>query len=206
MTLQNRVDPFGRLHAVPERGTLMGNRGGCFHRSDKSLLPQHWRTNQWIICRLEFKQRRRVLMAPGRYTEVFFLDEATALAAGHRPCFECQRDRAETFRSALVTAGLFSSRPGVREMDAIISTEVQARLTGKTRVETVYPPDLPDGAIYHNDGNCFLKWQHSSHLWSFGGYGHPVSLHEKGHALTRAASLAAMTAGYVPDIHASAII
>ncbi|MEO1188360.1 MAG: hypothetical protein AAFW60_04740, partial [Pseudomonadota bacterium] len=90
MPLQNRVDPFGLIHAVPERGLMMGNRGGCFHTEDKRLKPTHWKTRQWIICVLDFKARRRTLMTEGKYTELFFLDEATALAAGHRPCYECR--------------------------------------------------------------------------------------------------------------------
>lgn len=102
MPLPNRVDPFGKIHAVGARGTLMGNRGGCFHRDDKTLKPTHWASRQWIVCELEFKGRRRTLMSPGRYTELFFLDEATALAGGHRPCFECRRERATAFVDAVV--------------------------------------------------------------------------------------------------------
>ena len=90
MPLQNRVDPFGLIHAVPDRGTLMGNRGGCFHTEAKVLKPTHWKTRQWITCVLDFKNRQRELMGENTYTELFFLDEATALAAGHRPCYECR--------------------------------------------------------------------------------------------------------------------
>ena len=84
MPLQNRVDPFGLIHAVPERGTMMGNRGGCFHTKEKVLKPTRWKTRQWITCVLEFKDRQRELMGENTYTELFFLDEFTALAAGHR--------------------------------------------------------------------------------------------------------------------------
>ena len=84
MPLQNRVDPFGLIHAVSERGTMMGNRGGCFHTEEKALKSTHWKTRQWITCVLEFKGRQRELMAERQYTELFFLDEVTALAAGHR--------------------------------------------------------------------------------------------------------------------------
>ena len=96
MPLPNRVDPFGDLFATPTRGTLFGNRGGKFHRDDKTLGSRRWASRQWICCVLKFKGRQRNVW--GRYyTELFFLDEVTAFAAGHRPCFECRRRDAERF-------------------------------------------------------------------------------------------------------------
>ena len=98
MPLQNRVTPEGEIIATPHRGLMMGNRGGCFHLPDRTLGSRRWATRQWIACVLEFKGRhRQAMMQPNRYTELFFLDEATALAAGHRPCFECRRRDAERF-------------------------------------------------------------------------------------------------------------
>ena len=91
MPLQNRVVPDGRIIVSPARGTMMGNRGGVFHTLEQTLARKHWHSKQWICCVLDFKNRRRQLMQPRRYTELFFLDEATALSAGHRPCFECRR-------------------------------------------------------------------------------------------------------------------
>lgn len=91
MPRQNRVTPFGEIVASPDRGTLMGNRG-CLHDASGRIV-RPFRTTNWIYCLLKFKGRRRQVMTPGRYTELFFPDEATALAAGHRPCFECQRER-----------------------------------------------------------------------------------------------------------------
>ncbi len=102
MPLQNRSDPFGALHAVTDRGLLMGNRGGCFHRDDQTLKERRWASRRWIVCVLSFKDRRRKLMQPGLYTEIFFLDEATALASGHRPCFECRRAEAAAFRNGML--------------------------------------------------------------------------------------------------------
>jgi hypothetical protein len=97
--LQNRVDPFGDLHAIAERGGLMGNRGGRLHRDDQNLGAIRWKTKHWLVCVCEFKGRRRDVW--GRYyTELFFLDEPTALAAGHRPCFECRRPAAKAFIAA----------------------------------------------------------------------------------------------------------
>src|SRR4029077_20392584 len=96
MPLPNRVDPFGDLFATPTRGTLFGNRGGKFHRDDKTLGSQRWAARQWVCCVLQFQGRQRDVW--GRhYTELFFLDEVTAFAAGHRPCFECRRQDAERF-------------------------------------------------------------------------------------------------------------
>ena len=104
MPLQNRVTPEGEIIATPHRGLLMGNRGGAFHLPDQTLGPRRWATRQWIACVLEFKGRHREVMRPNRYTELFFLDEATALAAGHRPCFECRRSDAERFAELLARA------------------------------------------------------------------------------------------------------
>src|SRR5579863_10770447 len=99
MTLQNRVDPFGNLNAVAARGTMFGNRGGRFHTDSKTLTARRWASRQWICCLLDFKGRQRDVW--GRfYTELFFLDEVTAFAAGHRPCFECRRQDALRFRQA----------------------------------------------------------------------------------------------------------
>ena len=97
--LQNRVDPFGELQAVDARGSLMGNRGGRIHREDKTLSARRWASRRWIACVCEFKGRHREVFGAG-YTELFFFDEPTALAAGHRPCFECRRPEAEAFRDA----------------------------------------------------------------------------------------------------------
>src|ERR1700759_2381145 len=96
MPLQNRIDPFGELFATPARGTMFGNRGGRIHTDGTRLTKTRWPSRQWICCLLDFKGRQRDVW--GRYyTELFFLDEVTALAAGHRPCFECRRTDAEQF-------------------------------------------------------------------------------------------------------------
>src|SRR5690348_4599407 len=96
MPLQNRVDPFGEFIETEARGTMMGNRGGALHNQQKEIV-RRYKTRRWITCVLEFKGRRRVTMAPKRYTELFFLDEAVAFAAGHRPCAECRRERFNAF-------------------------------------------------------------------------------------------------------------
>src|SRR5262249_48070514 len=97
MPLQNRVTPEGDIIATPHRGLMMGNRGGVVHLPDPTPGTRRWASRQWIACVLQFKGRQREVMQPNGYTELFFLDEATALAAGHRPCFECRRGEAEHF-------------------------------------------------------------------------------------------------------------
>ncbi len=111
MPLQNRVDPYGTLHATEARGAWMGNRG-VLHDASKHVVAA-WRLRRWITCVLTFKERRREVFAPNRYSELFFLDEATSLAAGHRPCAECRRERYEEFRDAWAVGGAGGARrPG----------------------------------------------------------------------------------------------
>ncbi|TWT58745.1 hypothetical protein KOR42_21310 [Thalassoglobus neptunius] len=99
MPLQNRVTPESVIEAVSARGMFMGNRG-CLHGCERNLVKQFCSEKRWIICETEFRGRRRALMEPGKYTELFFLDEATAFASGHRPCGECRRDRFVDFKAA----------------------------------------------------------------------------------------------------------
>ncbi len=161
MPLQNRVNPFGELFASEARGTLFGNRGGKFHRDDRTLSSQRrWTSRQWICCVLDFKGRQRDVW--GRYyTELFFLDEVTALAAGHRPCFECRRTEALAFAEAF---GKSSHRPSAPEMDVALHAE---RLEGRDkRVHRRALDELPDGAMitltgveaFAVRGNTLLPW------------------------------------------------
>lgn len=203
MPLRNRADPFGQLHAVPERGGFMGNRGGCFHRDDQTLKPRQWASQRWIICQLEFKGRRRKLMQPGLYTELFFLDEATALAGGHRPCFECRREDAVAFREALTRAGRLARGASISEVDRQAAGEVQAVLSGRAARESVAPSTLPDGAMYAAEGVAWLVHNRSARAWSFGGYGPPVPLHRAGSRLTPEIVCAAFDCGYRAALHTS---
>src|ERR1700761_5044080 len=119
MPLQNRVDPFGELFATPARGTMFGTRGGRIHTDDKKLTKRRWASRQWICCVLDFKGRQRDVW--GRYyTELFFLDEPTAFAAGHRPCFECRRKDAEMFAEFWRKARRLAVRPYADEMDEVL--------------------------------------------------------------------------------------
>lgn len=189
--LQNRVDPFGELHATPERGGLMGNRGGRLHRDDQTLRGRRWTSRRWIICVCKFKGRRREVWGKG-YTEIFFLDEPTALAAGHRPCFECRRQAARTFLAA------FPGTPrGADEMDAALHRErVENRLK---RVWQARLGDLPDGTMIARDGRAYAVQAATLLPWSFAGYGAPALDHDAAaEVLTPPSAVAALKAGYQP--------
>ena len=129
MALQNRVAPTQEIVAVNARGTLMGNRG-CLHRPDRTLGVARWRSRMWIACRLEWKGVRRDPMPPGRWTALFFLDEAMALSAGHRPCAYCRRADFNAFAEAWRVAHGLADRPRAPEMDAVLHRQ---RVESRTR-------------------------------------------------------------------------
>jgi hypothetical protein len=190
--LQNRVDPFGEVHAVAERGGLMGNRGGRIHRDDRTLGGSRWKNKHWLICVCAFKGRRRDVW--GRfYTELFFLDEPTALAAAHRPCFECRRQAAKAFIAA------FPGDPGkVDAMDEALHrerVENRAKRTWGTRLG-----DLPAGAMIARDRRAYAVRAGALLPWSFAGYGAPAPLepHAVADVLTPPSTVAALAAGYRP--------
>jgi len=164
MPLQNRVDPFGSLFATPARGTMMGNRGGKFHNDGRSLSSRRWASRQWICCVLNFRSRQRDVW--GRfYTELFFLDEVTALAAGHRPCFECRRKEAELFASLFSAKNARASAPAI---DKILHAE---RLNGKAkRIHRRKIDTLPDGAMIALDGEAFAVRGKRLLRWTPSGY------------------------------------
>ena len=191
--LQNRVDPFGELLATSARGALMGNRGGRFHNADKTLGRRRWTSRRWIACVCEFKDRRREVFGEG-YTELFFLDEPTALAAGHRPCFECRRADAEAFQRAFDS----KTKRSADEMDKILHNE--RLIGGRKRVHAAPIESLPDGAMIERDGRAFAVRGTFLLPWSFEGYGAPLERPRAGvaHVLTPPSIVAALLAGYAP--------
>jgi len=200
MPLQNRVDPFGELSAQPARGAFMGNRGGRIHRDDRTLGSRRWASRQWICCRLDFKGRQRRVFGAG-YTELFFLDEVTALAAGHRPCFECRRQDALAFAEAFRGGG---QRPRAPEMDLILHAE---RLEGRRKRTFRASLDaLPDGAMIARDGAAFAVRGDSLLLWTGSGYATALTRATKltVDVLTPPSILAALRADYQPRWHQSA--
>lgn len=191
--LQNRVDPFGDLHAASARGAFMGNRGGRFHRDDRTLGSSRWTSRRWLVCLCEFNGRRLEVWGD-RYTQLFFLDEPTALAVGHRPCFECRRVQAKAFLAA------FPGAPAkVDAMDRVLHAD---RLDGRRkRLWRSRLGDLPDGAMVVLDGRPHALSGGKLLPWSFAGYGRPLSgvASLEVDVLTPRATVLAISAGYRPQ-------
>jgi hypothetical protein len=203
MPLQNRVDPFGDLLAVDARGLFFGNRGGRFHTDAKTLTKRRWASRQWICCVLDFKGRHRDVW--GRYyTELFFLDEATALAAGHRPCFECRRKDAQDFAELWRMANKLPAAPRAPEMDAVLHAQ---RLDGRVkRLHRREIDDLPDAAFIAMHGAAFAVHGDALLRWTPEGYDarRPRPRRISVDVLTPPAMLKVLAAGYKPHWHPSA--
>jgi len=200
--LQNRVTPFGELVATSARGTMFGNRGGRFHRDDRTLGARRWASRQWICCVLSFKGRRHSVWGPTSYTDLFFLDEVTALAAGHRPCFECRRADAKAFAEkwSQIKGTDF---PYVDEMDRVLQAE---RLDGRAkRTHEMDADGLPDGAFIAVGDNAFAVRDGKMLRWSPSGYVETTP-RPRGSltVLTPPSIVAVLSAGYAPHWHPSA--
>jgi hypothetical protein len=192
---RNRVTPFGEIVATHHKGDLMGNRG-CLHDARGMIVRQSHR-DAWIACLPTWPGIRRTIMAPGHYTELFFLDEATALGAGHRPCGDCRRDRLEAFKAAWAKALRLSRPPLVGEIDAVlVSQRKQPR-------QTVQPADVPEGAMVTlpQTDAAWLRWEGGWRRWSFEGYSAPeVLATPQLLLLTPPAIVRVLEAGYVPQV------
>jgi hypothetical protein len=203
MPLQNRVTPFGELVAARARGTLFGNRGGRFHTDARTLTARRWASRQWICCVLDFKGRQRDVW--GRfYTELFFLDEPTALAAGHRPCFECRRKDAQNFAEHWRAAHRLRRRPYAFEMDEVLHGE---RLQGRSkRLHRRNIDALPDGAFVALGGEAYAVRGDRILHWTPQGYDAAKPRPRGGtvDVLTPPAILTVLSAGYAPHWHPSA--
>ena len=204
MPLQNRVAPTGEFVAVPERGLFMGNRG-VLHDEHKKLGRRRWALKAWLICRLEFKGRQRAVMTPRRYTELFFFDEAAALAAGHRPCYECRRADFRAWQEAWRKAYGLAAPLRAPEMDACLHAERIAPGRRVNRVWHAAVAELPEGAFVALDGVPHLVQAEGLRPWSWKGYGAPVDPPQRVVAvLTPRLSVFALRAGYRPVLHSSA--
>jgi hypothetical protein len=207
MPLQNRVDPGGAIIISPARGTMMGNRGGALH-SDQRVIVRQFTNRRWIACVLEFRGRWRSVMSPGRYTELFFLDEAVALGAGHRPCAECRRERFNAFRRAW-------ERSHKREGGPLLAPEIdlelhRARIDKRGQKVTWEAPlnTMPDGCFVRIDGSSCLVWGEALLEWSPGGY---VKKHRRPDGLTVTVLtpepiVQCIRHGYRPAIHESSAL
>lgn len=201
MPLQNRVTPVGDLISDHARGTFMGNRGGRIHDGTRGLTTRRWASKQWICCAVDFKSRRRSVWNSS-YTELFFLDEVTALAAGHRPCFECRRADALAFVDAWARAS--GHRPRAADMDAILHDE---RLNGRAkRIHRRSIAGLPDAAMVVIDGVPFAVRDDTLLRWSPAGYveqsGRTLSVDVD--VLTPPSIVDVLASGYRPHWHHSA--
>jgi hypothetical protein len=183
MPLRNRVTPTGEIIADPAHGHVFGNRG-CLHNA-KGEIRRQFASKAWIACRLEFKGRRRPLLQPGRYTELFFLDDATALSAGHRPCAECRR---ADYKAFLAAAG------------AARAPVLDARLHAERMHRHERPFDaLPDGVfVWHHDAAWLVNER--LHRWTPAGYTDALA-RPGGSAvvLTPPTSLAVLASGWRPQ-------
>ena len=203
MPLQNRVTPFGDLVAVSARGLFMGNRGGRFHTGAKTLTGRRWASRQWICCVLDFKGRHRDVW--GRfYTELFFLDEPTALAAGHRPCFECRRKEALVFAEKWRDSRRLRARPRANAMDDVLHGERQRGHAKRLHRRTI--DALPDGAFIALGAAAFAVRGNRLLRWTAAGYTARKKRPRRiaVDVLTPPAILAVLSAGYEPHWHPSA--
>jgi hypothetical protein len=200
--LQNRVDPWGNIITTSARGSWMGNRG-LLHDEHRHIR-RSFRLKAWLICRLEFKGRKRPVMAPRQYTELFFLDEATAFSAGHRPCFECRREDANRFKSFWIKGNPeydFDERTLIGEIDEVIHKERMDSEGSKISYEEKIG-NLPDGCCFVYNNTPFFIAGTLMFPWSPFGYGRgvPLAETERVAVLTPKSVVNAFRAGYVPQM------
>ncbi len=213
MPLQNRVTPKGEILALKERGRLMGNRG-ILHDGERRLGKARWRHPHWIICELAFKGWKRAVMQPRSYTELFFLDEATALAAGHRPCALCRRAAYLAFQDALKSALHSEDRLDAASLDRMLhAARIETGSRRQRRFEARMD-DLPDGAMVRlseslgspGEDDVWLVRGDHLHRWRPGGYDRRVSRPAGATAsvLTPRPTVLALQQGYRPFLHETA--
>lgn len=202
MPRQNRVTPTGDLISTPHRGTLLGNRG-VLHDAEGTVI-RHSQHRRWLICTLTYRGRRRIIMQPNRYTELFFLDETVALAAGHRPCAKCRRRRYDWYRDSWAGAVNRSLVPTANAIDDALHLERTTQRGGSPRRER-HPEELPDGVHVLVDGSSWLVHRAALIRWTPAGYDRRRSFPASpAIVLTPPSTVAAIAAGYTPEPHPSA--
>ena len=204
MPLQNRITPHGEIEADPARGDFMGNRG-ILHDANRQLGRRRWAHDNWIICYTAFRGRHRTVMSPRRYTELFFLDEAVALAAGHRPCYECRRHDYHAWTEAWRIAHRAAQPPRAKEMDRALHLERIDRATRRQKTWSCHLDDLPDGTFVAWEGaphlvlgNRFFPWRHSEYTAAIPRPAAEVTV------LTPPTSVRTLAARFRPTLHATA--
>ncbi len=206
MPLQNRVDPWGTLLAVNARGAWLGNRG-ILHNAQKEIIAP-WRHKAWITCTLVHQGIRRPIFQPHSYSELFFLDEATAFSAGHRPCAECRRARYTEFKGAWCAANRENEVRSIRAtaIDNQLHTERAARGSIKVTYSTAFQ-HIPVGTLIEWQGDAWLYWQGQLNRWSPAGYVEavdPPPLRDLVTVLTPRSIVRIFAEGFVPQVHESA--
>jgi len=204
MPLQNRVTPTGDIIATRHRGMFTGNRGIIHDPATKTLLTRRWASRAWLTCVCEFRGRRREVMGGRSWTELFFLDEATALAAGHRPCFYCRRDDAVRFRAAWEAGNRLASVLA-RDIDDVLHRERLAGTKKRLHACTIPPRELPDGAMVQEGTESYLIAQGRLLQWAPGGYRRAEGTIRNALLLTPPSTVRALGAGYRPVLHPSAV-
>lgn len=185
----------------------MGNRG-ILHDENKNIVAP-WKHKTWVTCKLEYQGRQRSPFSPGKYSELFFIDEATAFAAGHRPCAECRRARYNEFKDAWLKANADKAtiaNPAISEIDKILHKERTAARGQKGTYDMPFG-QLPEGALIELAGNAFLFWRKRIFLWTFSGYqlGKQVlDPSARVTVLTPRSVVATFCQGFQPQIHQSA--
>jgi len=198
----NRVSPTGDFIATPARGLVMGNRG-VLHDAAGVIGPARWRHKNWVCCSLSFRGRDREILQPRRWTELFFLDECVALAAGHRPCAECRHAAYQAYVTAWTTH--FGRRPAAAEMDKALHAARAMPGARQLRTHQADAATLPAGAMIAVGGVAHLVAGAQIQPFSSFGYGPPVDI-PKGivTVLTPAPNMAVLAAGYRPILHPTA--
>ena len=205
MPLQNRVDPFGNLFRSTARGTMMGNCGGQIHNDSREIVRRS-ASRRWIACVLEFRGRHRIVMSEHRYTELFFLDEAVALAAGHRPCAECRHERFTAFKEAWRMRQSQTAPVYADDMDRELHRERINRQRNKVTYEAPLG-SLPDGCFIQRGENAYLLWDDALLLWTPESYARRDRRdgNELVRVLTPRSIVECFRQGYRPAVHESAL-
>jgi len=208
MPLQNRVTPWGEIVATPERGLFMGNRG-CLHDGERRVTKA-WTRTPWVICALKYKDRHREVMSPRQYTELFFLDEATALAAGHRPCATCRRADYDAFKALWLEANPELAAPSegkTTEIDKLLHAE-RVDAQRQKRTWSARLGDLPDGSMVVRRGtrDSLLVWGSQVHTWTPACYtaARWLDPDTEVEVLTPPSVVKTLAQGYRPVVHPSA--
>jgi hypothetical protein len=200
--MQNRVDPCGNIINTTARGSWMGNRGQL--HDDTKYILRPFKLKAWLTCLLQFRQRRRTVMFPGLYTELFFLDEASAFSAGHRPCFECRREDHYRFKMYWLKGNPgygFTEKTSIKDIDAILHNERINKAGNKvTYLDNI--DNLPGGTFIFMNGQPYLIAANNLRHWTAFGYDIKTALpkNEVVTVLTPRSVVNTFSAGYLPQM------